>query len=311
MIIIVILICSIVTAILYAKWKRTYRAFKIAESLLKTIEHTNDFFFYCKLYPNEQYKYLSPGFHTFFGEECVKEHLRNPVKTYLSCIHPDDVAIVMKKIDGTANYNKPFLFRIRTQQGTYRWFEEYATPIFDNGRLVALHGIYRDVDERVTLQKQLEYKAMHDQLTNVKNRTFFEEQLVKLNGQQGHSCGIIICDLDNLKKLNDHEGHKVGDDYIQSSARLLENTISANGHVCRIGGDEFAIVFEQLTREQLQQHVQRIEHALQHHNAHASLPIYMSIGYSFTSNSFGAIDDVFKEADAAMYIQKQQRKYHV
>ena len=308
MYIIVVLLSCVLSAILFVKLRSTRKKLSTAEDLLKTIEHTNDFFFHAQMYPSVKYKYLSPGFYTFFGEERVRDHIRNPIETYLSCIHPDDVHIVLKKIDGTANYDKPFLFRIRTQKGTYHWFEEYATPVFEGDQLVALHGIYRDVNTRIILQKELEHKAMHDQLTNVKNRTFFEDQLTRLNEEKDIACGVIICDLDNLKTLNDNSGHKVGDTYIQRSAQLLTKAIGEDGHICRIGGDEFAIVFEQLSREQLQTYVQTIEDVVSAYNKHADIAIHMSLGYSFTTCSYKAMDDVFKEADAAMYAQKIARK---
>lgn len=297
-----------------ASWflrRRTYKELTTVQHLLQTIEHTNDFFFYCELHPIQKYKYLSPGFKMFFGEESMKAHMARPVEMYIASIHEDDVHIVQKKLDGTADYSKPFIFRIRTQQGTYRWFEEYATPTFHNGRLIALTGIYRDVHERVLLQKKLEHKALHDQLTNVKNRTYFEEQLLVLNTTHHMSCGIIICDLDNLKRRNDNEGHKVGDAYIQQSAQLLQRAIGDAGDVCRIGGDEFAIVCKQLTREQLQQCVQKIEHELQRHNEQSVISIHLSLGYNYATCCYGVIDDVFKAADAAMYAQKLQRKERI
>lgn len=299
------------SAICFAKWQRTKHMLIVTQQLLQTTEQTTDFLFYCELSPKQQYKYLSKGFYTFFGEECAKRHIEAPIETYLQCIHPDDLPIVMCKLDGTADYSKPFLIRIRTQQGTYRWFEEYATPTFHKGQVVALKGIYRDVHERILLQKRLEHKVMHDPLTSAKNRTFFEEQLSELNGEPQQSCGIIICDLDDLKTINDTKGHKSGDQYIQQSAHLLLKVIGTHGHVCRIGGDEFAIVCKNLTREQLQQYIQQIESAIMIHNEQTSQHISMSMGYSYTTCSYGIVEDVFKQADEAMYVQKAKRKQKV
>ena len=79
------------------------------------------------------------------------------------------------------------------------------------------------------LQQTIIYKAMYDQLTDVKNRTYFEDRLSIFNELNDVSCAITICDLDNLKSINDTYGHKKGDEYIRESAQLLEEAVGLDG----------------------------------------------------------------------------------
>lgn len=80
--------------------------------------------------------------------------------------------------------------------------------MFEKGELIAIHGIIRNIDEKVKLQQDLEYRITHDALTNIYNREFFEQSMEKYNNHVNTSVAIILCDLDELKYLNDNHGHK-------------------------------------------------------------------------------------------------------
>ena len=87
----------------------------------------------------------------------------------------------MKKKLGTLDFNKPITVRLKNHLGKYIWFEEYATSVYKDGKFVAVIGIFRNIDDKVALQRQLEYNSTHDALTDLYNRAFFQLKLNDFN----------------------------------------------------------------------------------------------------------------------------------
>ena len=85
-------------------------------------------------------------------------------------VHPGDYEILRKKVMGEIDYSKSIIQRWKDKEGKYRWFEEYATPIYKNGVLVAIQGVMRNIDEKVELQEKLLYQLHHDRLTDIYNQ---------------------------------------------------------------------------------------------------------------------------------------------
>ena len=86
--------------------------------------------------------------------------------------------------------------------------------------------------------------ARRDELTHTKNKTAYHEKEEELNRliKEGHEpFGIVVCDINNLKVINDTEGHKAGDEYIKASCTMICR-IFAHSPVFRIGGDEFVVI---------------------------------------------------------------------
>jgi diguanylate cyclase (GGDEF)-like protein/PAS domain S-box-containing protein len=306
---IILIVFIVVISYLSLKLNAVNKRRLASEMLLHTIEHSKDFYYYAKTKPELQYVYLSRGMEQYFGNGAQLAHIKSPFEAYKDIVHPDDLRIINAKIDGTANFEEPLLIRLKTVEGEYRWFEEFATPVYKNNEYVAVHGIYRDIHEKMMLQQTIIHKVMHDQLTNVKNRTYFEDQLNVYNEHYDVACAITICDLDNLKSINDTYGHKKGDEYIRKSAQLLEEAVGLDGEVCRIGGDEFAIICANTTEAKMIQLVERIHHTIKAFNNSAiDMTIEMSMGSHYSPTSIGQADTLFLHADNAMYKQKEHHK---
>jgi diguanylate cyclase (GGDEF)-like protein len=121
-----------------------------------------------------------------------------------------------------------------------------------NSELVAIQGVLRNIDEKIKLQQDLEYRIHHDSLTHIYNREFFQKQMDKFDKQVDTSVGIILCDLDELKYMNDNFGHKEGDALIKEAAKVLNKFSSEKTIVARIGGDEFAILVADTNKEEVE-----------------------------------------------------------
>ncbi|MDH4164169.1 MAG: sensor domain-containing diguanylate cyclase [Nitrospirota bacterium] len=88
-------------------------------------------------------------------------------------------------------------------------------------------------------------ESIHDELTGLYNRRFFNERLldeVERTRRYGGSFSILICDIDHFKRINDTYGHPIGDRVLVQVASLLQNNIRSNDMACRYGGEEFALL---------------------------------------------------------------------
>ena len=294
---------------LYSRWqKEKSELIENHTRFVNLVENTKDSIYYYQVYPTEKFLYLSPSTDNVLGEGSVEDGYINPDVCYAN-VHPDDYEILRKKVMGEIDYSKSIIQRWKDKEGKYRWFEEYATPIYKNGVLVAIQGVMRNIDEKVELQEKLLYRLHHDILTDIYNREYFELVVAKFNEQINTSVAVILCDLDDLKYINDNYGHKMGDVLIQETARILNKFTSENVTVSRIGGDEFVIIVADKTESHIKQLIIDIEKEIENYNInHAKVIIKMSVGYSYALSSIGKMAELFFQADKNMYIDKTKRK---
>ncbi|WP_431028485.1 sensor domain-containing diguanylate cyclase [Lysinibacillus sp. LZ02] len=304
----VIIIALFIIGYLYRRYYLLKKQLDSLQTVVQAVEHSRDIFYYCDLKPQMQYRYLSSAINRMLGEHEWQAHMQNPQK-YYDILHPDDIDVATQKLNGAWDYNEPLLVRLQNTEGQYIWFEEYATPVYKNGEMIAIHGVYRNVGSKVAIQQELEYKAMHDHLTGTKNRACFDAQMALYNNKESVPIGMIVCDLDNLKCINDKQGHKMGDAYIQQSANIIREAVGSKGIVARIGGDEFSIMMPHVTSEIVDDVMEQIRYKVQQFNhVTEQFSIQISIGSSYSPYSFGQMEELFEEADRVMYREKQKKK---
>nr|WP_106785054.1 sensor domain-containing diguanylate cyclase [Lysinibacillus timonensis] len=280
---------------------------ELLRPIVETVENIRDILYYCEIVPKLNYLYLSPTVNDLLGPNTLEEHIHNPEKIF-EIVHPDDIDILEKKKLGELNFNDPIQVRLRDHLGKYIWFEEYATPVYKKGKYVGVQGIFRNIDEKVALQQQLEYKSTHDALTDLYNRDYFQSKVNDFN-QCEISIGVIIADLDELKWMNDEYGHLMGDQLICKATECFKMYIDKETIVARIGGDEFAILFPNASISQVEQYIQNVQDEIQRANNEAlELPLQISIGYAYSYSSYGVMEQLLNEADANMYKMKKGKK---
>ena len=286
----------------YNKWKSKIEK---EDVMFRLVESSKDIIYRYEVKPQMRHSYISPSANSILGDGMVKEIYRNPYVP-LEIIHPDDYDIMYKKLHGKIDYSKPLIQRMRCLDGTYKWFEEYATPIYEYGELIAIHGIIRNIDEKVILRQNLEYQLIHDALTEVHNRFYFEQKMEEFDTKTDEAITIILCDLDELKQVNDKYGHKQGDDLIKEAGKLLNAFSSPYITVSRIGGDEFVLLIQGMIKEEMEELYNRMSSELNGKEANST--VKMSIGFAFTLSSLGKMTALFTQADKNMYENKMAKK---
>ena len=167
--------------------------------------------------------------------------------------------------------------------------------------------VYRENQET---QKLIRHEAEHDALTDALNRGSFEKILnIYENGEKPFA--MIICDVDIFKHVNDTYGHAMGDQILKKVARLLTTTFRSIDYVCRIGGDEFAVIMVDVKQEldyTVRDKITAINDELS--NPTDSLPaVSLSVGVAFTDRANPG-ESIFKDADKALYRVKQNGKHN-
>lgn len=225
-------------------------------------------------------------------------------------VHPEDLKKYHRSAYIQTDFTKPLVTRLRHRNGHYIWVEDYMTPIFsDEGSLLFIDGACRDISAKIEKDNKLQYLTYHDALSGLYNRNYFEEKLNFLDKESDTPVAIILCDLDNLKIVNDSLGHDKGDEMIAHVGKLLASMVDVNSFAARIGGDEFVIVIKNASLFSLKQLVNNLVDMIENYNKSlGEYTINMSIGSAFLEHSANNMQKLFKLADNQMYLNKSMRK---
>ncbi len=146
----------------------------------------------------------------------------------------------------------------------------------------------------------------HDQLTGLYNRTFFEEELSRLEKSRLFPVSIFMIDVDKLKTVNDTEGHPAGDEILRRTAQVLTKSFRSEDMVARIGGDEFVALLPRTDENAAHLTIERIKHFLELDNKNSPNILKISIGMA-TCEKEGSLADTLKQADDRMYLNKRSK----
>jgi diguanylate cyclase (GGDEF)-like protein/PAS domain S-box-containing protein len=167
-----------------------------------------------------------------------------------------------------------------------------------------------NITERRKSEEQLQYLAMHDSLTGLHNRHFFESSLEQFAAEAARANsqhGLVYLDLDHFKVVNDTFGHQKGDEVLREMSALLSQRVRKPDILCRLGGDEFAVLLRNVTAETAQnfaREIQKIigEFSFQLHEQRINLGC--SVGVTLIDGSALTAEEHFMRADIALYVAK-------
>jgi diguanylate cyclase (GGDEF)-like protein/PAS domain S-box-containing protein len=173
----------------------------------------------------------------------------------------------------------------------------------------------QDVSARRRAEAELYHNAYHDSLTQLSNRTHFDEQLnraiARVQRHPDQRFAVMYLDFDRFKLVNDSLGHKAGDELLVIVARRLKSMLRETDVLARLGGDEFAILVEDLHRQRdAVELAERIHQELQKQIVLGSMEVTISasIGITFSTNNYQSSDQIIRDADIAMYKAKSKGK---
>jgi diguanylate cyclase (GGDEF)-like protein/PAS domain S-box-containing protein len=257
---------------------------------------------------------------TIHSEACVavtgytkKEFLNDPY-LWIQMVVEEDHTIVQEQIRETLSGKSPksIEHRIIRKDGNVRWVESIVVPHYDlNNDLISYDGIVRDITSRKNAEKQLEQQAYYDQLTNLSNRVLFTQYMRRIiNSAKRHrhyQFAVLFIDLDRFKIINDSLGHIIGDQLLISVARRLENCVRPNDVIARFGGDEFAMLLDDIKEiSDVTRVADRIQSELLapfNLSGHEVVST-ASIGIALSATGYDREEDILRDADAAMYRAK-------
>jgi diguanylate cyclase (GGDEF)-like protein/PAS domain S-box-containing protein len=196
--------------------------------------------------------------------------------------------------------------------GKTNWTITSKQPLHDeNGAVIGLVGITREINEIRQTEVALQHLATHDSLTGLPNRFLLTDrmnQLLARAGRQKTSFAVLFMDIDNFKGINDAYGHETGDQMLREVADRLQSCVRASDTVARLGGDEFVILLEASSAPQAAEAVAlKIKQSLKRSFIIGGnrMKVGMSIGISFHPENEGDAALLLRLADRAMYLAKR------
>lgn len=166
------------------------------------------------------------------------------------------------------------------------------------------------VIEAKRLMQSLREASMRDPMTNLYNRRFLEESLETLiSGVRRRDAlvGVVMCDIDHFKMVNDTYGHEVGDDVLKGACTIIQNTLRNADVVIRFGGEEFLVLLMDASEEGAVMVAERIRTQLEAHRFKTSdgpMTKTMSLGVSMFPSDDEEFWECVKFADVALYQAK-------
>ena len=243
--------------------------------------------------------------------------------TYASrWIHPKDLEFMLRFHNKTDILKK--LFRDRTDSLVYRMI---IHGCIEHGRLIYImcednkHIIccFENIEKEFRAKKEQEQDlrsaklmARLDELTGVRNKNAFKEYISSIDeklegGMDQEPFAIVMCDVNDLKLINDTRGHSFGDEVIQRASRMVCG-VFAHSPVFRVGGDEFAVVLKDRDYEERENLFSRLKEESLANKRSRSGPVVACGKAEYDPEKDKKVNDVDERADEQMYIVKKEMK---
>lgn len=248
-------------------------------------------------------------------------------------IHPDDRDRVLDGRDhllaGTGDEALRTEYRMMTDDEREIWIGEVSQVVRNGDRPWMLQSFLADITTQKRAEEQLEFRASHDALTGLANRSLFEEHLERAlarASRQDLAVAVLFVDVDDFKLVNDTYGHDAGDETLRTLARRLVRCVRDSDLVARRGGDEFLVLLPDIepdAHEAVDLHIgperpprgrlvsdaviERIKTSARFpiELANGEVSAHLSIGSSVYPFDAHDARSIMASADAAMYRAKQ------
>lgn len=252
---------------------------------------------------------VNPAFASLFG----RPESALSGRRFVDLVAPDERSRVLAALEGaTKGVQRTIEATIWQKAGERAEVELTSVPILVDDAVHGAYEIVRDITDRKKMERQLEDRALHDYLTGLPNRALFTDRLrhaLDRVRRDGGRVALLYVDLDRFKPVNDRAGHAGGDDVLRGVAGRLSGIIRDGDTVARIGGDEFAILLEDLEDEgQAAAIAERIVSLVRtpFNLRGEEFSVGASVGVAISSEEIRSPDHLVRQADLAMYEAKRR-----
>ena len=237
-----------------------------------------------------------------------KEELHGKIYSILSKeSRLEAVDIFCSLLDGATSLERELVYTRLDGRLIYTLAKISVMPGFEDswGRILFSNI---DITDRKMAEERLTYISLHDIMTSLYNRAFFDEELARYEKSRVRPISILVMDMDNFKTINDRLGHLGGDTALQNIANIIQSSFREEDVTARIGGDEFAVLLPSVDKGMAQKAKERILKGVERYNNEnpGALPLSLSIGFA-TADKNGSLEEAFKQADEAMYLEKKTK----
>jgi diguanylate cyclase (GGDEF)-like protein/PAS domain S-box-containing protein len=205
-----------------------------------------------------------------------------------------------------------FEFKLKNKFKKELWVEgRFAITQASDMNSFCISGTIEDISSRKKAQHELEYLAMHDGLTGLYNRLYFENELKQFTATASRGNGphaLLYLDIDRFKVINNAVGHRHGDMVLRNIASLISSTLKSGDFFARIGGDEFALLIpnsDQYTALTIADNICKLLDEYQCEIDNETFKVNCSIGIAEINDDQYPAEEYMKQADIALFTAKR------
>jgi len=233
-------------------------------------------------------------------------------KSVFNFFQTNTIEKIKKRILSNASNKDPVIEKLVRLDGKVIWVEIILMSIQEEEEQV-LQLLLRDVTDKKNYEEKLEFLAFHDPLTGLTNRRHFTDKIneaIKNAVCRQMQLAVLYLDIDKFKDINDSLGHDVGDILLKQFSNRLRETVRKNDILCRVGGDEFLVLIDDIVNaEEIKGLVKRMHNAFQapYKISNRTIQITTSIGIALFPKDGNNSKKLILHADEALYKAKLER----
>ena len=281
------------------------------DRLAAMVEHSSDVVMLSDLHG--LVSYASPGLRSTLGFDPATWPGRYLFDIVVEAERDDALRHFQRLVEAGNGGTVDFDATLIHSDGQQRQATVVAVNLIGGAAVDGIVATFRDVTEQRALERQLNHRANHDELTGLANRAMFEDRMdhaLRVARPVAHPVVALFVDLDDFKSVNDALGHPVGDQLLRAVAERIRNVAGPGDTAARLGGDEFAILLED--RGGIERAIDVAESLLESLRDPLSLAGYevtvlASIGVAVAQPEM-TTSNLLRDADIAMYEAKKSGK---